>query len=59
MMDGEELGQSKRWKRPFGGFFRKRFNGFIVNIWLILQMDNWRIKLKNYDTTTTTLNALH
>jgi hypothetical protein len=52
-MVAEGLVQSGRWKKPFGGFFRKRFNGFIVNTWLNLQMDNWRIKnkIKIYDTT--------
>jgi hypothetical protein len=25
-------------KKPFGGFFQKRFNGFLVNILLSLQM---------------------
>jgi hypothetical protein len=33
MMDGEGLVQSGRWEKPFGGFSRKRFNGFIVNNW--------------------------
>ncbi len=54
MMDGEGLVQSGRWEKPFGGFSRKRLNGFIVNIWQILQLGNWSIKTKNknYDTTT-------
>jgi hypothetical protein len=33
MMAAEGLVLSKRWKKPFGGFSRKRFNGFIVNNW--------------------------
>jgi hypothetical protein len=28
----EELVQNKRWKKSFGEFFKKRFNGFFVNI---------------------------
>jgi hypothetical protein len=34
MMVAEGLVQRERWKKPFGGFSRKRFNGFIVNSWL-------------------------
>jgi hypothetical protein len=34
MMVDEELVQSRRQKEPFGGFPRKGFNGFFVNIWL-------------------------
>ncbi len=33
MMGAEGLIQSERWKRPLGGFSRKRFNGFFVNSW--------------------------
>ena len=54
MMDGEGLVQSGRWEKPFGGFSRKRFNGFIVNIWLNFangQLEDLEIT-KNYDTTT-------
>ncbi len=51
-MVGEELVQNKRWKKPFGGFSRKGFNGFFVNIWLSFY--KWvlgGLKIKNYDTT--------
>jgi hypothetical protein len=38
MVDVEGLVQKRGWKKPFGGFFQKRFNGFFVNILLSLQM---------------------
>jgi hypothetical protein len=34
----EELVQNRRWKKSFGEFSKKRFNGFFVNISLSLQM---------------------
>jgi hypothetical protein len=34
MMVDEGLVQNRRWKKPFGEFSRKGFNGFFVNIWL-------------------------
>jgi hypothetical protein len=53
-MVDEGLVQNRRWEKPFGGFSRKRFNGFIVNIWW--SFCKWTIgglKIKNnYDTTT-------
>jgi hypothetical protein len=33
MMGAEGLVQREGWKKPFGGFSRKRVNGFIVNNW--------------------------
>ncbi len=61
MMDGEGLVQRERWKRPLGGFFRKRFNGFIVNNWR--NFSNGQLedqdKIKTTIRLQTTLYALH
>jgi hypothetical protein len=27
-------GLNRGWKKPFGEFSKKRFNGFFINIWL-------------------------
>jgi hypothetical protein len=53
----EELVQNRRWKKSFGEFSKKRFNGFLVNILLSFANDCWRIKLTIYDTTKTTLHS--
>jgi hypothetical protein len=36
MMAVEGLVQNRRREKSFGGFFRKRFNGFFINILLSL-----------------------
>jgi hypothetical protein len=53
----EKLVQRQRWKKLFGELFKKRFNGFLVNILGVLQANIWRIKIKHYDTTRTTLHC--
>jgi hypothetical protein len=62
LKDGEELVQSGRWKKLFGGFSRKRFNGFIVNIWLNFangQLEDKKNKGKTTIRLQTTLHELH
>jgi hypothetical protein len=51
MVTVEGLVQNRRWNNSFGEFFKKRFNGFFVNISLSFTNDYWRITLTIYDTT--------
>jgi hypothetical protein len=57
MVTVEGLVQNRGWKKPFGGFFQKRFNGFFIKISLSFTNDCWRIKLTVYDTTKATLHS--